>query len=353
MKSRQDALIVIKDQEVDVSRASYDQKLSSTALDEREGSFHVTYDRILFQTPANIIRKVLETQAYQINIENLLACLDELKFGVRVDTKGLNPSSLSARGFLPCLYFKLPKKAKMGPLLKRFYAEIDAYEKKLDEAQKKEGSGQKVKSTLKLEEKIKLLEDKNKQLESELKVLKLRNQQLERAEASAHKALISQNILPPQLRLAKVKSIDWNTRMIEVKAGRKSYRVPLVMTQMLPEVEQQGVLYLQEDKIKGAFFYEATEQALRPQLAEIVFKDEMHVKVRDGNRCEWIIKLNSEEEKNIMSRVQRGDFILVYIRNQTLIKFEPLDHHAGSHFVEHVNERMMRACIKFTLDEGI
>ncbi|MEJ2443645.1 MAG: hypothetical protein P8Y42_09325 [Exilibacterium sp.] len=76
-----------------------------------------------------VIETVLRVNGFSLNLENILACLDELKIGATVQLGNNFPGGTHApKSFIPSVQFRLPQKVTIGPMLKKFYAEIESYE---------------------------------------------------------------------------------------------------------------------------------------------------------------------------------------------------------------------------------
>lgn len=320
--------ILDDEDQVDLGKASLSLELSSTGFDEETQEFHVSMDRALFNNPVAIISTVLEANGFILNIENILAALDQLKFAPLVKS-GSRGSSSTIKYYLPCLKFQLPSKGQVGPTLKRFYEEIQHYELAINELQQQEKAP--VKGQRKSEqhkEQIMKLEEENKLLKQEVSDLKLLLNRAVKSEATANKALASQNLLPNDIRLGIVRELNIEDRQILLKSGRTSISVPMALSPILPNVKDKCLVHYDKGNVIGCFFYETTGILLKPILSQILAKDSQVCKVRDINRRTWCITIKNEEEAKMLSSLSRKDYLQLFIFDQQILRFSPMVGHS-------------------------
>ena len=310
-----------------MSKASLNLSLSSTGFDEDTQEFHVSLDRALFKDPVTIISTVLEANGFSINLENILACLDQLKVGVlaKLNARGNQPYPI-AKAYLPCFYFKLPSKNQVGFTLKRFYQEIEHYELAISELQEQSQQPIRRKPKPKESESEKLiaLEEENKLLKKEVEDLKIVLSRAVKSEASATQALASQNLLPNNIRLGVVRELNIEDRQIILKSGRKTISISMAMSNILPNIEDKCLVHYVDGSPKACFFYESTGIALRPILSKIIAMDSQIIKVRDLNRRTWCIPIRNEEEAKEVAGLKDGDHLQIYIVDNHVIRIEAL-----------------------------
>ncbi|MFW7381127.1 MAG: hypothetical protein ACOH5I_20095 [Oligoflexus sp.] len=319
--------IVVQEDEIDLSKASYSPDLSSTAMDEETQTFHVTMDKITFKKPVEIITTVLDANGYALNLENILSCLDELTMGARVklNQKTAGANCPTARDFMPCIQFQLPTKAKVGPMLQRFYSEIENYETQISRLQKNhvEKRAPKTKSPEQLQKEIEKLKADNTKLKSQVDELSSRLAQAAKFQANANKALASQNIMPPDIKMATVREISMSDRQVLVKSGRTAYQVPLTILYHLPEPGDSCLLHIQDGHVAGAFFYDGAGQRFDTDLAQILFADAKRCKLRKQRQVHILHAKNAAEEE-VFRQLKRHQNVILYSVNQVIIRVESL-----------------------------
>ena len=276
---------------------------------------------------------------YMTNLENLLACVDDFTLGVKAQVR----NGEQAKAFLPCVQFTLPKKSKVGPTLQKFYGEIESYESKISDLSKKPSSrGARTKSPEQLKEKIKELEDKNKELKAEIRDYKSQLSQMSKAEATANKALMNQNILPPNIRLASVRSIDLKERLIVLKSGRTNINFPMVLTGILPEIDEKCLVYIDQGRVRGGFCYEGQGKDIKPSRGEVVFSDSNVCKIRDPKRKIWRLEAKHEAERAMFAAMKRGDEVLMYMLDGQLIRLQDVEQTMAPNYEKGIMEEIAK-----------
>lgn len=335
--------VIINNEDIDLSRANVTESLSATDFDEQTQSFYVTIDKIMFKRLHEIVQAVLEANGYVLNLENLLACFDNLVFGsrVRLSPKELDSPCPSPKAYLPCIQFNLPSKSKVGSILKLFYKEIETYESELARLQgedpKKKTKG---KTSSELTEEIKQLKQTIKTLEVENKELKQNLNSISRSHANAEKAIVSQNLLPPNLRLAKVREVSFDDRIVQLKSGRSSFSLPITMLELIPEAGDSCLVHIENGQVKGAFFYESKGVPLKPSIAQILLANAEICKLRDVNRNMWVLTAKNDAERQLFSSLKRGMKVILFILNGQIIKLERAEDSPSTRFISRVNERI-------------
>ncbi|NRA63269.1 MAG: hypothetical protein HRU19_02230 [Pseudobacteriovorax sp.] len=307
-----------------LDKASLSLGLSDSNFNEDTGEFFVTIDRALFKSPLEIITTVLEAHGFLQNLENILACLDQLKFGVVATSGGkVSKEGLVAKNYLPAISFKMPQKSITGYSLKKFYQEVEAYELAIKELQDNPEKKTPSKSNKKD------LVETNKELEAEVKTLKqeidsLNNllQKAVKSEAYANQALASQNILPTQMRLGVVRDIDVGNRVVIVKSSRTTVNLPLTLCELLPNVGDKCLIQIDSGVVTGCYFYETTGERLKPILCEIIMHQNQIVKVRDTSRRTWLVSPQNDIERDSLSRLKKKDFVLLYVVDGQILRFQ-------------------------------
>lgn len=327
--SQSQAQVVDREDLVDLSRAMYSPSLSSTSMDEETRTFYVTMDKVTFKKPLEIITAVLDANGYALNLENILACFDEFTVAARVQltSRKSGDGTPLAKDFMPCIQFQLPDKEKVGPVLQRFYSEIENYEDQLAQLAQKSVTRIKQNPKKDLSENSKDLErlkDDNSKLKAQVEELSARLAEAAKFQANANKALASQNIMPPNLRLATVREINWEERTVLVKVARTAYLVPMCLLFTLPKPGDSCLLHLEDGKLLGAFCLGRESTRWRLEEAHVLAIENSSCKLRDARRKIHTIPAKNEEEKRLFQGFRRHEKLVVYIFGEHIVRIEKL-----------------------------
>lgn len=321
--------IVVDDDKVELSRAAYSPELSSTDLDGETGTFHVTLDRILFKKPVDVAITVLNAHGYAINLENILSCLDQFVLGAKVKAPERSDGEGRAlvKNFLPCAHFTLPNKSKIGNLLKLFYSEIQGYEQEIARLQDGElkKDGEKQKSREQLMREIERLSGENTRLQTKLNDLSSQLTEALRFQANANRALASQNIIPPQLRLAQVRELIFAERSVLLRSGRTNISLPMALLETLPKQGESCLVNIVDGTALGAFFYESKGQPFEKDWADILVAKPEVCKVRDSQRRQHVLRAQNEAETELFRQLKRGQKVCLYRAAEVIIRIEAMN----------------------------
>ncbi len=322
-------LLITESDQVDLSKASYAQDLTFTALDEETTTFTVTMDRIHFRKPLDIIIAVLEANGFAANFENLLSCFDTLVHGVRikaVDKPTSSEGPHTPRSFIPCLNFQLPAKHKVGYLLKKFYADIESYEMEIARLRTGEldDSGNKKQSREQLKKELERLQTDNGRLQNSVNQLTLQLSLAMKSQAHVTKALESNNIIPPQLKPVTVREVSLQDRTVTMKAGRSTHVVPMHYLKALPKVGDPCLLNIKDDRIIDTYFYESAGREFQREMAEVLHVMDQSCKVRDSKRRTHIWTAKHESEADVLRQLQRGSKVVLYSIDDFNVKLSPV-----------------------------
>ena len=339
--------LMVDPEECDLGNAEYDIELSSAAGDANQNIVYTTIDRVVFRPIPDVVETVLDANGFALNLENVLASLDEVRIGYRVrGERAANPSArpVTGRGFLPALTTRLPAKHRIGPLLTKFYAEIDAYRAQLAELSEAKGriGGQARREVERLEKERDELSKQNELLQAQLLELTAQVAQLRRSYEEAHKALTAQNVLPAQVRLAEVQEVDLETRHVALKAGRKVFSIPLVALWIFPEKDDRCLVSLQDGHVVGVFFHEGKQTPPGMVLAQVLHVVDDQCKIREENRRTRIIKAKNPAERELLRGMRRGDRLVLFLHENELIRFSPCGPLDAEAFVRAVQESIAR-----------
>ena len=220
---------------------------------------------------------------------------------------------------------RLPTKNRVGPLLAKFYAEVDSYQSELARLREEKGRSQgglrKEVDALKKERDE--AQEQNAILQAKLDDMTRELHQVKKAHAEAARALAAQHLLPSQVRLAHVQEVDLETRHVALKSGRKVFSVPLVALWVFPEKEDPCLVSIQNGEVVGVFFHENAQTLPKMLIAEVLAVEPGRCKIREENRRTRVIDAQNPAEAALISQLRRGQRVLLFVHHNELIRFTP------------------------------
>lgn len=327
---------------IDTAKATVSIDLSHVGFDEETKTFEASCDKIVFKSLGEMIGTVLLANGFKVNLENLLSCLDQLKFGVRarLTARDVEETKPSPKMILPALQFGMPQKARIGEWLGQFYKEISIYEAKITELQNTLAgkNTDKEESPAQLRKEIQRLKAENQDLQERTAELARKLLDAQRSQAHFSRALESQNLLPDNMRLGVVREILWDDRQLTVRSGRKSWQVPFGVVQQLPREDDPCLVYTEDAQVKGFFIYGRQVEPLMNRGAQVLAKHEDAIKLRDDLRREWMIRPANDDERRSFSALTRGEQVLMSFAQDRFIRLQPLQAVAQDWFTDRVQE---------------
>ncbi len=339
--------VTIDPSECDLQEAEYDVRLSSAGRDDGRQLVYTTVDRVAFRAAPEIVDTVLDANGFALNLENVLAALDDLKIGYRVRMAKRQPSADEtpvAESYVPALTLRLPTKNRVGPLLAKFYAEVDAYQAELARLREERGRAQggQRKEVDKLRRERDELAEQNKLLQQKLDDMTRELNLVKKAHADAAKALAAQHLLPAQVRTATVHEVDLTSRYVALKSGRKVFSVPLVALWVYPKAEDPCLVSIQDGEVIGVFFHEGAQSPPGTVLAEVLHVASGKVKIREDNRRTRVIDAQNPAEEALINQLRRGHRVLLFLHDNELIRFTPCTTTDPELFARAVQESIAR-----------
>jgi hypothetical protein len=339
-------LVLLSDEDSgDLSKSVLNKNLSIVNYDSQLNLFYISLDKILFTNPISTVEKVLEANGYVANLENILSCLDSLNFCVhaRVNENNRKDSAVKVQDHLPCISFELPRKHRVGGILKRFYDEIASYESE-------EKSKSHIVDMLERDAKIVNLERELGKLGKDNNILKNRIDELT-AELLAEREKkrqqdidsVSNDSLPVNSRLCRVVHVDLKKRLVKVKSLKKFYDIPTHMLDRVPEFKSLCLVSLDQDEKfpLGILFFDDRELAsIEKRIADLLVVDGDTFKARDSMRNVFQIKAVNELEANSIRELRRGMKVLISIVDDYVVRFSVLEAIQETHFKGKVLEQL-------------
>ena len=332
------------DNPLDLSKAQPTANFSALNFEESTKSFWATLDRVLFKRPMEVIKAILEAQGYVVNLENILACLDHFCFGVRAKIQ-VQKDAEQVKQYTPVITFSMPRKKTVGPLLQMFYDEIAGYElelAKLQTQQSKEYDKKLMaKSEVELRREVVSLRFENEQLSMRVQELATK---LERSKNQLSQQIDQygdEQILPDDMRLAKVSGVYVDERNIALRAGRTTFHFPMVKAHHLPKRGDNCIAAIVNGIVQDVFFYESMEQSFEKRLAQVLFVNEEGCKLRDRERYQWVLKPRNQTEQDILRNLQRGHEVIISIYQNQIIKVQPVLKINEQKFTDSVQEAVI------------
>ncbi|MDE1464238.1 hypothetical protein [Spartinivicinus poritis] len=325
ISSKKSNLLVSQKHEVDLSRAIYSTSLSSASIDDETQLFYITIDKVLYQHPVEVIEKVLRANGFSLNLENILACMDDFKIGtsVQLDDEFADPDE--PLSFIHCIQFRLPQKTSVGPTLSKFYEEIESYESIIADLKGSQANKDSVgKREAESKKRIQELEAENRSLKMQLRLMQSQLESAVKSVEKANETLESQNYLPSNVFRATVREINIEDRMVIVKSGKTTINIPLFMCDILPEAGDHCLVHVEQGNTLGCFFFNKERKHLQPQLAKVILVKNSICKIRDENRNTWLIKAKNSVEYNFFRTLKNNDHLLIYLLKGKPLRFESL-----------------------------
>lgn len=318
-------LLISQNHEVDLSRAIYSTSLSSSSIDDETQLFYVTIDKVLYQHPVEVIEKVLHANGFSLNLENILACMDDFKIGTSVQLDTEFSSQGEPVSFIHCIQFRLPQKTSVGRSLSKFYEEIESYESIIADLKGAQASKDSyVKKDEDSRKKIQELEAENRSLKMQLNLVQSQLDNAVKSVEKANETLESQNYLPSKVIRATVREINFEDRMVIVKSGKTTINLPLFMCDILPEPDDHCLVHVENGNTLGCFFFNKERKRLQAQLANVILVKNNICKIRDENRQTWLIQAKNPVEYDFFKTLKNNDHLLLYLLDGKPLRFESL-----------------------------
>jgi len=286
--------------EVDVAEAVLSVELAKVWSDEESGMLAVSVDRLLFDSITEIAGRYLEPNGYSLNLENILAVIDSMRFGVFANVSGRPQSDGRARAkkLIPAVFMQLPRRQEMGSVLKKFYDEVGRYEaelsrlhdleskaKKAIEASIKDDSGKKAFEAVRIE---------NEALREEL--LRIQKKLAAAQDALRFVPVANNESLPGGIRPCVVRSVRVQEGVVLLKADENQFTVPLKLLGGTPLAGAKALALYEGGNFKAVWVYDPQPTPFEEKLAEVVAVDGRKLKIRFSDRRESIVTIASHQE---------------------------------------------------------
>jgi hypothetical protein len=329
--------------ECDLSTAVLSEQLSSIGLEGQGGTFTATIDKLGLRQLVEVVTTVLQANGYALNLENILACIEQLRLAarVRLTAKSATEHPPKAKWFSPCIRFDLPVKGRIGPLLSKFYAEIDAYESEIARLQVREGKLE-DRTARQLKKEIEQLNKENDGLRQKLAEVSRELALLRRDHTDLSQAFESQKLLPKNVRSATVIKLNFLSRHIELKSDSKFFQVPLASLHGVPQQGQACLVSVVDGQVEGVFFHAEASTPLDVRMAKVLFIEDDVCKMRDESRRNWLLNAVNPVERDLTHQLQRGDRVLLYFYNEHIVRFVPCSKSNVKQFTRNVQEAIAR-----------
>ena len=324
---------------LNLENAQMTPSISGINFDENKKSFWATIDRVLFKRPFEVITTILTAQGYVVNLENVLSCIDQFCFGARAKVL-VNNEDEKAKVFAPAISFNMPNKKTTGPLLQLFYNEIAGYEAELAklQANRRKDDDLDDKSEAELRREVSQLRVENEQLLFRIQDLATKLEQSKKLLSQQEDQLGEEQLLPEDLRLAKVTGIYAEERSIALRAGRSTLHFPMALADTIPQRGDACLVAIVNGIVKGAFFYQSLEHAFEKRLAKVLFVKEDSCKIRDRERVQWVLNARNDTERALIRNMRRGHEVVVSLYENQIIKIQPVVKVNEQKFVDSVQE---------------
>lgn len=335
----------VSDETVDVSAASWDESLSQVIVDEAVGELCASVDRMLFESPAQIGVRFLEPHGFNLNLENLLACLDSMRVGVIAKTSGSKRADgkAVAKKIAPAMYMKLPNRSSKGPLLSRFYDEIGKYEAELTRLQQYEAQSRRAMQAAVKDDSgksaIMQLQRDNELLREEVEKLSRRVGQLTTAMESVpiHS---HQSTLPPGVKISTIRQIKEQDNLVYIKGESGQYSFPLHKLNGTPTVGARALAMHEGGVVRAVWVFDPQPRAFTWNVAEVLYSDGTRIKARTADRSEMVFDLGQGQ------KVIRGEHILLQTSGDTVIAWHVMNQNDNAMIADKVYEEQTKLTIR-------
>lgn len=343
--------IIVDAERCKMEKASYSNELSHIGLDTETLKFHATLNNVRFKKLSLLVRSVLEANAYSINLENMLACLDTMYLGIFTHSDD-GDGDVNVKTYADCLQFQLPAKKNVGDILKLFYGEIEMYEKELLElrsAKIQKLSQRQQKDILHENDKLKA---QNEDLKDRLAELTEHLDKTKELQQSALQALDDKQMLPPELKMGVVRSINYEDRTASIKTLKKNFVVPAMLFTSAPTVGAKCLIKVADDQPERVHVYENGGVTFETRTAKVMYIKEQRLKLRDDKRDIWVLKLHKQEIKNLLPKPKRGENLVCSYVNGNLFKIEVCPESKQEIYSDHVQDKITQHLLNFTQGES-
>lgn len=338
--------LVITDREsIELDKGHVSDRLATIEFDEKKQEFWAGIEKVLFESPYEIIEKVLKANGYAFNLENILAAIDSFKICVKASgSKGVDEEPFIPKIYTHGIHFKMPNKNTKGELLDKFYDEIHAYEAELARLQQfdQETDDEKAKSQDKLIQENRQLRQMNDRLAGKVDELTQALIQVKQMQAASSQAFANAEKLPVTVRTGKVKNVSIMDRSISIKTESHTFTVSMFVTDRIPNIGDSALINVIDGNVKSAYFYESEQRGYTTQTGLVLNKDESHLKIQKADRSEALLHSKTSHEQEVTATLIRGDRLLLHIFEGQIIKFEKLVNSDQELYSDLMNEEVVK-----------
>ncbi|MCX6123865.1 MAG: hypothetical protein NTV34_03840 [Proteobacteria bacterium] len=304
--------------DLDLSLSSWDESLSKVWVEESTGELCASMDRLLFESPTSAALRFMEPQGFQLNLENILACLDSMRFSIITKTSPhKKEGKFSPKKIIPSLYMKLPQRSARGHLLSKFYEEVGKYESELSRLQQFEAQSRRLIQEALKDETGKMavarLQNDNEILRQEIGRLSKQVGQLTSA-INAAPILNRENAIPSGVRSCQVRQVKEQENLIHLKADEGQYSFPLSKINGTPTVAGRALAYFEGGIARAVWVFDPLPEPFKYITALVLFADSASIKVRSDDRVERVIAARSADQG-----IRRGHKIILVFSGATFI----------------------------------
>jgi hypothetical protein len=325
--------LIIYQSEQDVSLLEATARFDVSFVDEMDGAVVGTVDRFVFGSVADIAVKILDSHGYALNLENILAALDAMKF-VAVCRGSKDAVRPSVKNFTPALRTELPSKTSRGILLEKFYSEVATYETELlalrAVKRAEEGKSPEMKWTD--------LAEENAGLKAEITRL---NGKVQGLLTQVRNGV--ESVTPGWALACTVRSVRVKDNKVHLSTDRGQFSSALDAVGFIPQVGAKGMCLIEGGVAREVWIYEKSGQNFTYAFAEVLFEDNKKFKCRDHERREWVVDGEG---------VERGMHVMLTIADGHIINWRPLQKTRTSDPQDYVQDQIVNHQIISNASEG-
>lgn len=336
--------IHVSEETIDVTSASWDESLSKVWVAETSGELCASIDRLIFETPITAAVRFMEPHGFNLNLENILACLDSMKFGVFAKTTGKKVQDREvAKKIIPALFMKLPQRNAKGHLLRKFYEEIAKYESELTRLQQYEAQSRKT-----AQEAIKDETGRSAlaQVQRDNELLREEVNRLSRRVAQLSAAIESvplhgrETLIPAGIKICQVRQVKEHENLVHLKSEVGQYTFPLSQLNGIPAVGARAFAVHDGGQVRAVWVFDPLPAEFQYSVAKVLVVDGSRVKVRGQDRANHIVDLTPA-----MQPPQRGDTLILKIASGSVVDWTQVNTHSFEHVISEVFDQQVRRLV--------
>jgi len=312
-----------------------DTAISDADLDPKKGIVWSTHNKIMDSGLVDFTSRILESQGYAVNLENILACLETLEFNKIASEKSSYNFGVS---------FLLPKKTRHGTLIQQLYAELSKYGKKDQTPAAMQKKIEKL--TREIQKLSATAEDRDEKLQELKTKLSLNSSGSQSQDSSTQSSSNS------DIRFCKVDNLNFEKRTLDIKMNRKRLTIGmnrLANSEKLPSEGQGCIAVFHKEKIHALVVLPSNKSDSAPiesMAGRVLFSKRDEIRIRDEQRRLLTLKAHSIDEKNLFERLSRDDLLKINHVGGKILWLEPIKNQSQGKFKNFIAKKLVERTIE-------